>query len=52
MSTVFVHPELGQLPAATESLIPVHLYGSRPDQAGRTALGWSIYNALTRVHAP
>lgn len=52
MNTVYVHPELNQLPGATETLIPIHLYGSRPDQEGRAALGWSIYDELTRVRAP
>ena len=52
MSTVYVHPELDQLPRANETLIPVHLYGSRPDQEGAAALGWGIYDELTRVRAP
>lgn len=52
MTTVYIHPDLDQLPQATESLIPIHLYGSRPDQKGRAALGWSICDELTRVRAP
>ena len=51
-TTVYVHPELDQLPEATDSLIPIHLFGSRPDQEGRAALGWGIYDELTRLRAP
>lgn len=52
MTTVYIHPELDHLPQATDTLIPIHLYGSRPDQEGRAALGWRIYDELTRVRAP
>lgn len=52
MTIVYVHPDLNELPAPTPGLIPVHLYGSRPDQKGTAALGWSLYNELARVNAP
>lgn len=51
MTTVYVHPELDHLPEATASIIPIHLYGSTPDREGRGALGWGIYDELTRLRA-
>lgn len=52
MTTVYVHPDLDKLPTPSPKRIPVHLYGSRPDQKGTAALGWRIYNELARVNAP
>lgn len=52
MTIVYVHPDLDELPPPSPGLIPVHLYGSRPDKKGTAALGWGIYNELARVNAP
>lgn len=52
MTVVYVHPDLNKLPAPKKGRIPVHLYGSRPDQEGTAALGWRIYDEVSRVNAP
>ena len=52
MTVVYVHPDLDKLPAPNKGRIPVHLYGSRPDQEGAAALGWRIYDEISRVNAP
>ncbi len=52
MTKVYVHPDLDELPAAKAGLIPVQLYGSSPDAPGCAALGWGIYDELSRVFAP
>lgn len=51
MTVVYVHPDLDELPTPEKGLIPVHLYGSRPDQEGAAGLGWRIYDEVTRVNA-
>lgn len=52
MTVVYVHPDLDKLPAPKKGHIPVHLYGSKPDIEGAAALGWKIYDEVTRVNAP
>lgn len=52
MTIVHVHPDLDELPTPNASRIPVHLYGGNPDQKGAAALGWRVYDELTRVKAP
>lgn len=51
VTAVHVHPDLVKLPAPTPKLIPVHLYGSRPDKKGTASLGRSLYNELMRLQA-
>lgn len=52
MTQVIVQSDATRLPARSDGVVPVLLYGSRPPAPGATSIGARVWDAVSRVNAP